>query len=85
MALTDSFISVHKYWVLKVLSPGGDVSTSEGKGDLGAAQASSLEVWTNPAKRCEREPLELNGLEATHVVHTICGFWICKGTLHHLE
>ena len=27
----------------------------------------------------EREPLELNGLEATPTIHT-SGFWICKGT-----
>ena len=41
IALMDSFISVHKYWVPKVLGPGGDVSTSEGEGDLGAAHVSS--------------------------------------------
>ena len=34
----DPFFSASNCWVLKVLGPGGDVSTSEGKGDLGAAQ-----------------------------------------------
>ena len=32
----------------------------------------------------EGDLLELNGLEATHTVHTT-GFWICKGTLTHLN
>ena len=71
----DSFISIHKNWVPKVLGPGGDVSTSEGKCNLGAAQAGSLEVQTNPGNRWEIEPLELNGLEANHAVHTICVFF----------
>ena len=31
-----------------------------------------------------KRALELNGLEATHTVHT-SGFWICKGTLTHLN
>ena len=34
----NSIILVQNCWVPKVLGPGGDASTSEGKGDLGAAQ-----------------------------------------------
>ena len=83
--LMDPFILAWNSQVLKVLGPEGDVSTSEGKGDLGAAQLSSLEVLTNTRNRWGREPLEPNGLEADLAVQTICGFWICKGTLTHLE
>ena len=35
-------------------------------------------------QQMEREPLEQNELEATYTVHT-SGFWICKGTLTHLN
>ena len=40
---------------LIVLGPGGDVSTSGGEGDLGAAQ-SSLEVWTDTGNRWKESP-----------------------------
>ena len=56
------------------MGPGGDVSTSEGKGDFGAAQVEFPEVCMNTGNRWEREPLEPNGLEAAHAVQTICEF-----------
>ena len=37
------------------MGPGGDVSTSGGEGDLGAAQ-SSLEVWTDTGNRWKESP-----------------------------
>ena len=69
--------------MLKVLGPGGDVSTSAGK-------VTCETPWKFPGgldqpwRQMEGEPLELNGQEATHAVHT-SGFWICKGTLSHLN
>ena len=65
---------------LKVSGPGGDDSSSGGGGDLGAAQT-SLEVWTDTGNRRKGEPLELNGLDAAHMIHTN-GLGSEKGTLN---
>ena len=55
-------------WTLKVLGPGRDDSSSGGGGGLGAAQ-NSFEVWTDTGKD-EGDPLELNGLDAAHMIYT---------------
>ena len=56
-ALMESFISVSNSWVLKVLGLGGDVLTSEGKGDLGATQVESPGGLDQHWKQMEKRAL----------------------------
>ena len=69
----------------KVLGPGGDVSTSEGKGDLGAAQVEFPGGLDQHQKQMRKRALGTNELKEACAVQTIYVFWICKGTLPHLE
>ena len=68
-----------------VLGPGGDVSTSEGKDDLEAAQVEFPGGLDQHQKQMEKRALEPDKVKAAYAVQTIYGFWICKGTLPHLE
>ena len=64
--------------VPNVLEPGVDVLTSEGKGDLGVAQVELPGGLDQHQKQMGKRALEPKGLEAAHVVQTICGFGSVK-------